>query len=76
MPVVIHMPEPVLGHGKALGKERIMLGPGTDVRNPPLIANDVDRPLQAGKTHLRGHVWQGGFQVRFRNSLWHPDSVV
>jgi hypothetical protein len=52
--VNVHLKETVLGLNVPLRKKKIMLGRGIDVGNPPAVADDFDRPLQAIHNHLAG----------------------
>src|SRR5450631_2969256 len=43
----LHLKQPILGHDKALRKEKIVAVPGIDVRNTPAIPLNAHRLLQA-----------------------------
>ena len=53
----LHLPEPVLRHDVALGKEEIVIVLGIDVRYPPLVPDDL---------HHLSQTWELQFPVDLR----------
>ena len=51
-PPHLHLPEPVLRHDVALRAEEIVIVAGVDVRDPPLVADDLHRLPEPGKGEL------------------------
>ena len=50
VPVVVHVPEPVLRCCKSLGEERVRLVLGPDVRDAPPVTEHGHRPSEVGQT--------------------------
>ena len=48
----LHLPEPVLGHHVSLRQEEIVVVLSVDVRDSPLVSDDLDRFPQAGNVQL------------------------
>ena len=48
----LHLPQPVLGHDVALREEQVVVVLRVDVGHPPLVADHLDRRLQAGHGEL------------------------
>ena len=54
--IVVHVPETVLGGGKTLAEEGVMLRLCPDVGNPEAVTRDRDLSLQAGDRHVRRRI--------------------
>ena len=76
MPVVVHMPQPILRGDKSLGKKGIVFGCRLDVRDSPAVADNVDRLLQTGHGEGRRHIGKCGLKVCLGDTLGHAASII